>query len=183
MNGNDIIDLSLAETESNWKRKGFLEKQFTDKEKQLILKAENSFIMVWKLWSMKESSYKIYVQKNDKRFFAPKKFECKLTSKNGGLVSFQDKIYYTNTLINTFFIHTIANSKNNKKNHSKISSNLNIENNIKKKLEKLSGFSSFEIHKKKTKNGVPNFYFKDILLTKSCSISHHGNYGAFSLLV
>ena len=183
MNGNDIIDLSLAKTESNWKRKGFLEKQFTEKEKQLILKAENSFIMVWKLWSMKESSYKIYLQKNDQRFFSPKKFECKLTSKNEGFVNFQNHIFYTNTLINNLFIHTIANSKKGKKNYSEILSPHNIEKNIKKKLEKLSGFSSLEIRKIKTKTGVPNFYFKDKLLTKSCSISHHGNYGAFSLLV
>ena len=183
MIGNDIIDLSLSKTASNWLREGFLEKQFTANEQQLILEASNSFIMVWKLWSMKESSYKIYVQKNAKRFFSPKKFECKLISKNEGVVSFQNHIYYTNTLINTLFIHTIANSKKDKKNYSEISSPFNIEKNIKKKLEKLSGFSSLEIRKTKTKNGVPNFYFKDKLLTKSCSISHHGNYGAFSLLV
>ena len=36
MIGNDIIDLSLAETESNWQRKGFLEKQFTAKEQAII---------------------------------------------------------------------------------------------------------------------------------------------------
>ena len=30
--GNDIIDLKLAKTQSNWQRKGFLEKQFTQKE-------------------------------------------------------------------------------------------------------------------------------------------------------
>ena len=73
--------------------------------------------------------------------------------------------------------------KRKKKNYSEISSPYNIEKNIKKKLEKLSGFSALEIIKTKTKTGVPNFYFKDKLLTKSCSISHHGNYGAFSLLV
>ena len=56
MIGNDIIDLSLAKIESNWQRKGFLEKQFTAKEQQLILEAPNSFVMVWRLWSMKEAA-------------------------------------------------------------------------------------------------------------------------------
>ena len=35
--GNDIVDLNLAKTESNWQRKGFLEKQFTQKEQEEIL--------------------------------------------------------------------------------------------------------------------------------------------------
>jgi len=73
--GNDIIDLSLAKTASNWQRKGFLEKQFTANEQQLILEAPNSFVMVWRLWSMKEAAYKIYTQQHIVRFFAPKKFE------------------------------------------------------------------------------------------------------------
>ena len=36
--GNDIVDLSLAKIQSNWQRKGFLEKQFTQKEQIEILK-------------------------------------------------------------------------------------------------------------------------------------------------
>ena len=33
MIGNDIVDLDLARTQSNWQRKGFLDKIFTKKEK------------------------------------------------------------------------------------------------------------------------------------------------------
>ena len=73
MIGNDIIDLSLAKIESNWQRKGFLEKQFTANEQQLILAATNSFDLVWRFWSMKEAAYKVYSQQNEIRFFAPKK--------------------------------------------------------------------------------------------------------------
>ena len=80
MIGNDIVDLTFARLESNWQRRGFLEKQFTTNEQKLILTAKNSFILVWKFWSMKEAAYKIYVQQNDKRFFAPKKFDCLLKS-------------------------------------------------------------------------------------------------------
>ena len=32
MIGNDVVDLQLAKTQSNWQRKGFLEKQFTEFE-------------------------------------------------------------------------------------------------------------------------------------------------------
>ena len=78
MIGNDIIDLSVAKLESNWQRIGFLEKQFTEKEQQLILTASNPFVLVWKFWSMKEAAYKVYAQENEMRFFAPKKFNCLL---------------------------------------------------------------------------------------------------------
>ena len=37
MVGNDLVDLQIAKSQSNWRRKGFLEKQFTIKEQQLIL--------------------------------------------------------------------------------------------------------------------------------------------------
>ena len=56
MIGNDIIDLSVAKLESNWQRRGFLEKQFTEEEQQLILTASNPFVLVWKFWSMKEAA-------------------------------------------------------------------------------------------------------------------------------
>ena len=53
---------------------------------------------------------------------------------------------------------------------------------IKNKLEYVTALSAIEIEQKKSKNGAPSYYYKDILLTRSCSISHHGNYGVFSLL-
>ena len=57
MIGNDIIDLNVAAIESDWQRKGFLEKQFTEEEQTLIKNAEDSFEKVWLLWSMKAVSY------------------------------------------------------------------------------------------------------------------------------
>ncbi len=78
MIGNDVVDLQLAKTQSNWQRKGFLEKQFTEEEQQTILNSENPFLQVWLFWSMKEAAYKCYVQEHQKRFFAPKKFKCKI---------------------------------------------------------------------------------------------------------
>ena len=78
MTGNDIVDMATAATESNWKRKGFLEKIFTQKEQEYIHKAASPTQMVWKLWSMKESAYKIYTRQFGGRFFAPLKLSCTL---------------------------------------------------------------------------------------------------------
>ena len=71
--GNDIVDLKLAKSESNWERRGFLEKQFTQKEQGEILNSENSFLKVWLFWSMKEAAYKCYTQKVKERFFCSSK--------------------------------------------------------------------------------------------------------------
>ena len=101
--GNDIVDLNLAKTQSNWQRKGFLEKQFTQKEQNEILNAENPFLKVWLFWSMKEAAYKCYTQKFKERFFAPQKFECSLIFKEAGTVVFEGVTFYTTS----FFLSLI----------------------------------------------------------------------------
>jgi phosphopantetheinyl transferase (holo-ACP synthase) len=180
--GNDIIDLSLAETESNWQRKGFLEKQFTANEQAIIFDRGNSLEKVWRLWSMKESAYKIYTQQNEQRFFAPKKFECQLTSEDEGIVFFKDQKFYTSSIINESYIFTLATFDKNLKSDTLIGSPSGINKDIKNKLEEVTGFQASEIEQKKSKNGAPNYYHNNKQITKSCSISHHGNYGVFSLL-
>jgi phosphopantetheinyl transferase (holo-ACP synthase) len=178
--GNDIIDLNLAKTESNWQRKGFLEKQFTNKEKETILKAENPFLQVWVFWSMKEAAYKCYTQKFEKRFFAPKKFKCNVTYKNEGIVVFEDLKFYTTTLFNSFYVHTIARTSQEKGTFfSNIGSSKMLATDIELKLSEETGVPSENIKKRKTSVGVPAYYNKEKLLTNSCSISHHGNFGAF----
>jgi len=181
MIGNDIVDLQLAETESNWQRTGFLERQFTKKEREVILKSHDSFLQVWLFWSMKEAAYKCYTQQHEKRFFAPQKFECSLTSKDEGFVVFKKSKFYTTTFFNTFYVHTIAQENKEEKNFfSAIDSSATIESNIKRKLQEETGVFSTEITKKKSSIGAPLYYYKEKLLIKSCSISHHGNYGAFA---
>ena len=46
MIGNDIVDLVQARLQSNWKRKGFVEKIFTQKEQELIFSSQNPENMV-----------------------------------------------------------------------------------------------------------------------------------------
>ena len=60
MIGNDIVDLELAAVQSNWRRKGFLEKVFTASEREIISSGEDPDLTVWLLWSMKEAAYKAH---------------------------------------------------------------------------------------------------------------------------
>jgi phosphopantetheinyl transferase (holo-ACP synthase) len=180
--GNDIIDLTLAKTESNWQRRGFLEKQFSANEQQLILNAQNSFEMVWRLWSMKEAAYKIFTQQHSVRFFAPKKFECKLMLDLNGVVCYKNQKFYTTSIVNQHYIFTRAALTKETSSYSEMVSPDQIDTMIKDKLNVLTGLKMTGIKQKKSKNGVPSYHYKTTLLTSSCSISHHGKYGAYSFL-
>jgi phosphopantetheinyl transferase (holo-ACP synthase) len=180
--GNDVIDLSLAKTQSNWQRKGFLKKLFSNDEQQLILETLNSFEMVWRLWSMKEAAYKIFTQQHSVRFFAPKKFECKLMLGLKGVVCYKNQKFYTTSIVNQQYIFTKAGLTKEKNSYSEMGSPDQIDTMIKDKLNLLTGVKISGIKQKKSKNGAPSYYNKSTLLTSSCSISHHGKYGVYSFV-
>jgi phosphopantetheinyl transferase (holo-ACP synthase) len=191
MIGNDIVDLKLASIESNWKRKGFLNKVFTEAEQDLILNTNNSFKMVWLLWSMKESAYKVYVQQNEKRFFSPKKFQCILTSNTTGTVKIYDNQYNTESIINNNYIATTATLNYDdpvlvdnfhlKKSTYKFQ-HKNCYTKLKKEISNKMKFPFNEIIIRKNKVGVPRLFFKDKEQKTSFTISHHGNYGGYAIL-
>jgi phosphopantetheinyl transferase (holo-ACP synthase) len=108
MIGNDIIDLDLARKESNWKRKGFLEKIFSFEEQILIHNSSNSELMVWNLWSRKESAYKIYNRYTGIKGYFPWLLHCAYDDKHSGKVVIGNFGFYTKTQITENYIYTIA---------------------------------------------------------------------------
>ena len=108
MIGNDIVDLQLAKRESNWRRKGFLDKIFTENEQIIIQNSSNQGIMVWNLWSRKEAAYKIYNRQTGIRSFNPIQFECFNVGLEIGNVVSKNKLYFTKTKVSKHFIHTIS---------------------------------------------------------------------------
>jgi phosphopantetheinyl transferase (holo-ACP synthase) len=159
MIGNDIVDLALAQKESNWKRKGFLDKIFTQNEQLLILNSENPAVMVWNLWSRKEAAYKIYNRKTQIRGYFPLQLECfDLDSIDEiilGKVVIKGFIYFTKTEINSEFINTIA--VENPQYFDKIKT---LEN--RKNIQKI--------------NGIPEYFEKENSMSRPVSISHHGRF-------
>ena len=159
MIGNDIVDLALAKKESNWKRKGFLDKIFTKKEQLMISKAKNQEVMVWNLWSRKEAAYKIFNRQTQIREYIPLQLECSdLEIIDGfyfGKVIINDSIYFTKTEITRQFINTIA--VVNSQDFDTIKALNNLE-----KIQK--------------NNGIPNYFENDKLPLKPVSISHHGRF-------
>ena len=110
--GNDIVDLALAEKQSNWKRNGYLQKIFTEAEQRLILESTTPNKTVWILWSMKESAYKIFSRETGVRNYAPTTLICsnvELNITNAiGVVCIAGKTYFTASTIDEQKIHTVC---------------------------------------------------------------------------
>ncbi|RZJ75001.1 MAG: 4-phosphopantetheinyl transferase family protein [Flavobacterium sp.] len=158
MIGNDVVDLASARIESNWQRKGFLQKVFSAEEQQLIAASANPETMVWILWSMKEAAYKIYNRETGVRSYIPHKLLCSqvaITS-NGynGIVKCEGKMYDTFSTIQDTVIHTIAVK-------------------VKKDFERISEIKNQTIFK--DNRGIPYIYDSDGT-PKPVSVSHHGKY-------
>lgn len=155
MIGNDIIDLALAEKESNWKRKGFLEKIFSPNEQELILNTSNPELMIWNLWSRKEASYKIYNRQTGIKGYFPWLLECQYDNSYSGRVIIDNFIFYTKTEITDTYIYSIAVSETAV--FSKIKS-LETRENIKKN------------------NGIPYILDSSTNIVIPVSITHHGQF-------
>jgi len=148
--GNDIVDLALAQQESNWQRKGFLNKIFTPKEQEFILTSPNPENMLWNLWSRKEAAYKIYNRQTSRRVFNPIQFECEADT-----VVIGNTIYYTQTEITSEFVYTVAVTSKNF-------------------FDEVQHFSNRENIQKI--NGIPIWLNKENDSLHPVSITHHGRF-------
>lgn len=159
MIGNDVIDILQSRKESNWRRKGFIEKIYTLDEQLLISSSADPEIMVWILWSMKEAAYKIYNRQTKIREYIPHILVCSLASQNHnsitGNVICSGKTFYTKTILFQDHIHTVA-----------VSHFDDLNNVIEIKKEAIS----------KDKNGLP--YLLNTLQNtiQDASVSHHGRF-------
>lgn len=194
MIGNDIVDLNTAKVQSNWKRKGFLDKVFTDSEQAYIFNSDDSSSAVWQLWSMKESAYKVFVQQNQQSFFNPKKLECTVLGKTSGSVEVDGVRYSTIFRLNENFVHSFATleEKNQECQQDTICFHLSdssIKNQrfetyerLKLKISEENNLDSNQLSIRKNNWGVPELYHRNLRLNIAFSLSHHGNYGAISIL-
>jgi len=155
MIGNDIVDLALAQKESNWKRNRFLDKIFTKNEQIFINSSEDPTILIWNLWSRKEAVYKIYNRQTGLRGYFPLQIECCYESPFSGTVFCNGFMYFTQSDISTEMIHTIAVAR-------------------KDLFEKISKINRrTKIYKT---NGIPYLIDVQSNFVKPVSISHHGNF-------
>ncbi len=179
MVGNDIVDLAEARHASNWQRPRFLHKLFTELEQKYIKDAKNPFLMVWRLWSMKEASYKLFTQIYPNRFYNPKGFECTVEN-NSGTVKFKGFQCYVETKETSKYI--ISEARLNKKKLSskivkfKTTHQKQQSEELKTRLLNYVG-SEYQLIKNNMdiptlSNGKEHF---------NISLTHHGTHGAFAI--
>ena len=195
MIGNDVVDIVLASTESNWRRPGFLEKIFTGQEQFCILNSASPDFTVWLLWSMKESTYKIHVRQFRQSFFVPLKFKCRL--KYGSPNTYEGNVVCGNSGYKTtseYFngsIFTLAFTKDYLAENNIIYKKLRFSNkyyctqhkeiyfSVLKKISGLKGKPLEQFNIKKNFYGIPEILNNGQKLNMSLSLSHHGRYGAY----
>ncbi len=179
MIGNDIVDIQLAHIQSNWQRRGWMQKIYTPKEQNLILKSTNPEREVWILWTMKEATYKAH----QRRFglqpkYNPKSFECDTMQKS---VIIDDFEYEINTSITNEYIYSVA-----------FLSNINYTSEVftgkyeaKKRVKELLNHKSvkaLQIHMDKDTNGIPILKNNHTRIDIPFSLTHHGKFSAFAIL-
>jgi phosphopantetheine--protein transferase-like protein len=186
MVGNDIVDLTEANLKSNWQRPRFLEKLFSSHEQHLIQNTDDSFLMVWRLWSMKEAAYKLFTQLHPSRFYNPKQFECEINDLKGN-VKYKVFECYVDTRITSQFIlsearlslkHMDSACLYIASRSSKIQSDI-LKEAILSKVSERFNIIKQDLKLIKSEFGIPYVHQNSKKSNISISISHHGNYGAF----
>jgi len=192
MTGNDIVDMATAAAESNWKRKGFLEKVFTPQEQRYIRETASPDEMVWKLWSMKESAYKIYTRQYGGRFFAPLRFNCTVLNGSAGMVETGNITYHTVTHSSKKYIYSIARPAGAVKvpftgccfrapQHDHRSQQEFIYKKLVSHYAVISGKQKNKIAVIKDRNGIPYLHYIGEEPGIPVSITQHGQYAAYTI--
>lgn len=187
MIGNDIIDLKLA-GERNPLRPRFLNKVFTGNEQEIIFKDQNQEKQAWLLWAMKESAYKAHQRRFGlRRNFNPLSQECSIFSQTqtsvSGEVLIGNSPYKISAKLNSRYIHSTATAlPENLKSRWQI---IPASGDLKKKLlATLCGYYGCDFKSlgiEKDKNSVPVITLNNQPLPIAFSLSHHGEFAAFSM--
>ena len=190
MIGNDIIDIKETKLSTSWNRPRFIEKIFTLEEQELISNSTDPFTTVWHLWSMKESAYKVFIQANGDRFFNPKRIECTLDNLKTGQVKIGNSTLKTNTLTNSDYIFSTSTFDDTgiitrifQLNQSNINyQSVFMHQQVLNDIATSNSLNGEELKIQKNKAGVPKVYYKNKQLNTFITITHHGNFGAYSIL-
>lgn len=174
MLGNDVIDLDLARRESNWRRKGYLEKTCSPAEQQDIRHAEDPFLAFWMRWSMKESAYKIVNRLTHIRSFDPSAYCCTLRYHNGtweGEVRRNDLVLYTRSCCSSDFIHTSAVQQ-----YAQFAAEVLVWLDNYPDYQARYNADSPDDHLYKDDAGIPWLLHRETGQIRPASLSHHGRY-------
>lgn len=190
MIGNDIVDLEFAKRNSRWQEQRFLDKLFTSEEQDFIRSDDQQFQNIWRLWTMKESVYKITSRAEGKIRFNPTDFKCIVLDSNQGQVFYKNQSIATATTTDKNFIQTTACS--NPQWISKLFQFSSLDYPTQHSESLLQAIKAYATYKNvvdksvaviKNSTGIPQFYMNGHLQPEQLSLTHHGYYGAFAISV
>jgi len=76
--GNDIVDLSDPQAKGKSRDTRFINRVFSEEEKQQILNCSEPDFLLWSLWAGKETGYKAICKANADVTAVPRRYEVKL---------------------------------------------------------------------------------------------------------
>lgn len=176
MIGNDIVDLHLVSLQSNWRRKGWVQKVFTTSEQDQIYHTENPDQLVWQFWSMKEAAYKAH----QRRFLHPPRYNPRDFMCSGDSVTIGKNRYTTCSEFTRNYIYTIAY-------HDRLAytskvfmkATVDYKNELQKYISSVLDMDVSKIFLDKDRNRIPIIKIEDTPTTIPFSFTNHGNYVAF----
>lgn len=106
--GNDIVDRTLQSDMDADRFLRFLKKVFRPEERELIQGSQDPFLWVNLLWSVKESTYKLYRKMGGERFLNPRRIEVKWEGPEIGTARCGELEVRTYSQIGLEFVHSFA---------------------------------------------------------------------------
>ncbi|MCK0123286.1 4'-phosphopantetheinyl transferase superfamily protein [Gelidibacter sp. F2691] len=190
MIGNDIVDLEFAKRNSRWQEQRFLNKLFTIEEQDFIRSDDQQFQNIWRLWTMKESVYKITSRAEGKIRFNPTDFKCIVLDSNQGQVFYKNQSIATATTTDQSFIQTTACLTPQWISKLFQSSSLDYPTQHSESIQQaIKAYSTYKnvldtaVSVIKNSRGIPQLYMNGHLQEEELSLTHHGHYGAFAISV
>lgn len=179
MVGNDLVDLRQAAWDSNWQRKGYLNKICMRSEEAMILKAHHPMAMLWLIWTMKEASYKVINRITGIRNYSPRSYLCSGLNFNGpdatASVTFGAYRLFIKAQFNEDMVHSTAVLKE----KDLASLRLHFLSNSPAYMDNFNR-SCPDYFLSKTSGGLPVITHLPSAQILEASISHHGRYAAIA---
>lgn len=183
MTGNDIVDLKAAFFSGKERKSRFIQKVFTGEEQELILSGR---VGVWCLWAMKEAVYKAHHQRfNLSRKFDPQIIKVtNVDAKENNLLAtaeYNGFKYWGKGYNSSDYVHFTATCLPQKKIFYEIHPNeIEIKIRLRELIASKLDLEIGDLYLEKNKNSIPQLIYRNSPLNLPFSITHHGNYGAFS---
>lgn len=186
MIGNDLVDLNIAFEYPKSNNLKYLQKICTDNEIELILNSEFPELLLWRMWTMKESGYKIISKKTGINAFIPKKITTEITNPIKGFIHSIWGKFISHTESSNNYIHTVA--ADNPENFqyqicqcTEKDKSLAVRIALRDKLQELFAhrLSSLNINIQNVGH-VPKLFVEEHPLPCDISFTHHGNWVAWA---